>query len=392
MSIKENRLKEILMKKFPVEKTFKDTVFATLILIMLGISTSAQVTISDLDRARGISQGGSQRGIQTGIHTGTQPGNLQAPSNFYNTETKDTNPKDTNPKVNEQAMQQRVQERVQSAPSVTPSPRTISPQTGSSPPLPAGKPSSPHMASPATVKNMLFDEEVQDTTEPGTIYQNIIEVMPETTTKIDLSSMDINRVVCPVDIKDVVYSREKGLNVKIEGKNAFMKFTVIKDDNKMKYNTIPVDVYVVCGNEVYSMIAYPKRLPAQIVKLSKGKQDIIKKNMDMFNSIPFEKKVMTILKAIFMDTIPDSFNIALVNKPFDVFQQIDLTLERVIVVEGEGVSVKEYIAKAKTDVYLREKDFLRPDLTTKTVAISIGALNLKKDETSKVLIVEQRGK
>ena len=139
------------------------------------------------------------------------------------------------------------------------------------------------------------------------------------------------------------------------------------------------------------MIAFPKRLPAQIVKLSKGKQDIVKKNIDMFNSIPFERKIMTVLKAIFTDTIPDSFNIAIINKTFNIFQQIDLTLERLIVVEGEGISVKEYIAKAKTDVYLREKDFLRPDLTARTVAISIDTLDLKKDETSKVLIVEQRG-
>ena len=395
--IREIPVKKMLMKKISVKKVFKNISFIALGLVMFGMNTSAQVNVSDLDKARGISQGGLQRGIQTG--------SSQTPSSFYNIETKDantkntnpkntnpkdTNPKDTNIKINQQAMQQKVQEKIQSAPSITPPPRNISPSTASSPPMPGGKPSSPHMASPV-VKNMFFDEEVQDSTEPGTIYQNTIEVMPETTTKIDLSSIDINRVVCPVDIKDVVYSKEKGLNVKIQGKNAFMKFTVIKDDDKIKYNTVPVDMYIVCGNEVYSIIAYPKRLPAQIVRLSRGKNDIVKKNMDMFNNIPFEKKVMTILKAIFTDAIPDSFNVTTVNKPFNVFQQIDLTLGRIIMVEGEGVSIKEYIAKAKTDVYLKEKDFLRPDLTTKTVAISIGTLNLKKNETSKILIVEQRG-
>jgi len=127
------------------------------------------------------------------------------------------------------------------------------------------------------------------------------------------------------------------------------------------------------------------------VRLARGKRDAVKRNTEMFGSVPFEKKIMTVLKAVFTDTIPDSFSVAVVNRPFNVFQQIDLVLKRIIAVEGEGIKVKEYIAQAKTGVYLREKNFLRPDLTTNTVAVSLGALNLKKDETSRILIVEQGG-
>ena len=51
-----------------------------------------------------------------------------------------------------------------------------------------------------------------------------------------LSNSDINRVICPVDIKDVIYSEEKGLTVNLSGKNAFVKFLVVKKDGKEMYS------------------------------------------------------------------------------------------------------------------------------------------------------------
>ena len=367
-------------------------------LAALCMTTSAQVAATGSGRPeapRGMAQPGCPAGV---CRPGTQP-------TFYSTDSKPGGAKpegvkpggvksEGEPRVNRQAIQQKVEQKVeQKAQQKVQS----APPSGAIPPPPrsAALASSVKNTSPvrniSPVKNLLFDEEVTDSTEKGTVYQNTIEVLPEATTKVDLSSIDINRIVCPVDIKDVVYSKEKGLSVRIQGKNAFMKFVVARDDGRTRYTATPVDVYVVCGSEVYSMIAYPKRIPAQVVKLTRGKRDAVKKNTEMFGGIPFEKKIMTVLKAVFTDTIPDSFSVAIVNRPFNVFQQIDLVLKRIIAVEGEGIKVKEYIAQAKTGVYLKEKDFLRPDLTTNTVAVSLGALNLKKDETSRILIVEQGG-
>ena len=362
---------------------------ATVALAALCMTTSAQVAATGSGRPE--APRGMPQGCPAGVcRPGTQP-------TFYSTGSKPEGAKaegakpggvksESEPRVNRQAIQQKVEQKVQSAPP----PGAIPPPPRSAAPASSVKNTSP-VRNISPVKNLLFDEEVTDSTEKGTVYQNTIEVLPEATTKVDLSSIDINRIVCPVDIKDVVYSKEKGLSVRIQGKNAFMKFVVARDDGRTRYTATPVDVYVVCGSEVYSMIAYPKRIPAQVVKLTRGKRDAVKRNTEMFGGIPFEKKIMTVLKAVFTDTIPDSFSVAVVNRPFNVFQQIDLVLKRIIAVEGEGIKVKEYIAQAKTGVYLREKDFLRPDLTTNTVAVSLGALNLKKDETSRILIVEQGG-
>ena len=90
------------------------------------------------------------------------------------------------------------------------------------------------------------------------------KVSPEITTQVRLSNSDINRVICPVDIKDVIYSEEKGLAVNLSGKNAFVKFLVVKKDGKEMYSMTPSELYFVCDgaglyDDRHALRAYPPR-------------------------------------------------------------------------------------------------------------------------------------
>lgn len=292
--------------------------------------------------------------------------------------------------INQPAMQQKIEEKANAGLSrnTVPAPPPVPPASSGVARDPMNTKSTGYP--PSSRENLFLDhsEIVIDDKKAGTTYENTIEVLPEITTKVDFSSRDINRILCPVDIKDVVYSKEKGLTVKIQGKNAYLKFVLAKSGGKPVLAHKPVELYVVCGDDVYSMVAYPKDIPTQIVKLSKGYADIIKKNTTLFEGMPYEKKILSVLRAIYADNIPDSFSVSVVNKSFDAFRQIDLELKRIIAVEGEGIRVKEYLARAKNDVYLKEKDFLRADLTMRTLAVSIETLNLKKSDNSRILVVE----
>jgi hypothetical protein len=42
-------------------------------------------------------------------------------------------------------------------------------------------------------------------------------------------------------------------------------------------------------------------------------------------------------------------------------------------------------------VYIKEKDFLRADLASRAIAVSIDSLNLKKGETARAFVVELAG-
>ena len=194
-------------------------------------------------------------------------------------------------------------------------------------------------------------------------------VPPEVATPVYLSSSDINRIVCPSYIKDVIYSKEKGLTVKIEGQNAFVKFLVTKEGDKDNYSTTPTELYVLCGKETYNLIALPKRIPSRTVTLSGGDRKA-NENTSLFDGMPFEKKILSIIKDVYTENIPDSFTVRDEDRPFNLYKGLRLTLIRTVRVEGEGLRVKEFTARATQSMELSEKDFLKTEITTDPVAIA----------------------
>jgi conjugal transfer pilus assembly protein TraK len=239
-----------------------------------------------------------------------------------------------------------------------------------------------------------FDDAPVTRDEEGAFSGLPQRITPEGSSQVVLSSSDINRLICPVEIKDVIYSKEKGLTVRLAGNNAFVKFLVMKKDGKDLYATTPSELYMVCGENVYTMIAVPRRIPAQTVQLSGGKADSIRKNLTLFSEVPFEKRIIAIIKSIYTDRVPDSFTVRKMDKVYSVFQGLSLVLNTIVTIDGEGLTVKEYRARIaegskETTLTLREKDFLTADLAQKPVAVSIDTLNLKKGEISRIFIVER---
>lgn len=225
-----------------------------------------------------------------------------------------------------------------------------------------------------------------------------VRVMQEVTTKVYLSNRDINRITCPNGgpVKDVVYSTEKGVSVKIEGSNAFVKFLVVKDaiTGKEKKRSAPVEFYVICEeNDIFTIIGLPRDVPARHVQLVNGKKRI-KKNLSLFEGIPFERKVIMICQKVYTDEIPDSFTIKKVNKPVRVFKDIDVVLNRVVIAEGEGIRLKEYVLSLKESfkqdsLELAEKSFLVAELAENPVAIALESHTLQAKTPRRLFILER---
>ncbi len=218
-------------------------------------------------------------------------------------------------------------------------------------------------------------------------------VLPEVATKIRLSNTDVNRLVCPEGIKDVVFSQEKGVKVKISDGNAFVKFQVIKKGDEMIYTEIPSEFYVVCGGDIYSLIGMPQRVPAQTVRLSTGTKKRVQQNLALFNGMPLEKKILTLIKQAYTDQLPESYVIRTIGRQIDLFPALWVRFKREIVIEGEGVAIREYSVSLKEGVeqtLLSEREFLRSELTNRPLAVAMDEPLLRKGTQSRVFIVEQR--
>jgi len=222
--------------------------------------------------------------------------------------------------------------------------------------------------------------------------EGAVTVMPEIAQPVELSSSDVNRITCQGEIRDVVYSREKGITVKFSGRDAFVKFRTGFEDGKTAYSTTPSEIFVVCGDNVYSLIAVPRRIPARSVRLSPGKMENIRKNRSLLGALPFEKKILAAIRSLYTEEIPESFTVSTLNRRTDLFRDLDLVLSRVAVVEGEGFQVKEYrgvIGQGSKDkIEFSEKDFLRSEISANPIAVSLDRLVLKKGEILRVFVVE----
>ncbi len=161
----------------------------------------------------------------------------------------------------------------------------------------------------------------------------------------------------------------------------------------MTYSSTPSELYVVCGSDIYTMIAVPERIPARTIILSSGRLSRIKENASLFSGLPIEKKVLKLIKTVYTETIPENFTVNRVLKRVDGFSDLDLILQRIVAIDGEGLQVKEYEGRIKGDMEtleLREKDFLKTGITTNPVAILVDPLKLMKGDTARIFIVEQK--
>ncbi|MHC1698860.1 MAG: type-F conjugative transfer system secretin TraK [Geobacteraceae bacterium] len=216
-------------------------------------------------------------------------------------------------------------------------------------------------------------------------------VIPEVSTAVTLSNSDINRITCREEIKDVVFSREKGLSVKTIGKDAFVKFLITRKDEKEVYSSTPSELFVVCGENVYNLIALPKRVPSQTVRLSPGAEKI-RENRRLYGELPFEKKILAIIRSVYTSEIPEGFSTVPAGDKLSLFKDLEVTLVRIHRVEGEGLLVKEYLLAAKKqgeELKLTEKDFLRPAIAARPVAISLDRHAVPQGNTARLIVVEQ---
>lgn len=219
-----------------------------------------------------------------------------------------------------------------------------------------------------------------------------VRVLPEVTTNIKISSTDANRIVCQESIKDVVFSQEKGVMVSISGRNAFVKLQVQREGDRMIYSTTPTELFVVCGGSVYNIIARPERVPAQVIHLGSATGDRIQRNVTLFEGMPLEKKVMELVKGAYTGDLPDSFMIVPSGRYFDDFPQLSIVLNRLVLVEGEGLRVKEFHVRladpSSHELRLKEEYFLRPEFTDNPLAISLDDLLLRQGDRIRMFIVE----
>jgi conjugal transfer pilus assembly protein TraK len=222
---------------------------------------------------------------------------------------------------------------------------------------------------------------------------------PETVIKCNLSNRFINRIVAPGNkvIKDLIIQKGNGIEVKIEGKNGFITFLKKQDPltKEIKLQASPVEIYAVVEPDIiYTIIGQPKDITAQTVELVWAKNEI-EQNLKFFAGLPLEKKIVKMIKTTMAEEIPDSFSQQKIGKQIDILKSVNIYFNRLIIAEGEGLVLKEYIVSLKKtapqdEIAIKEQHFLLPELTKKPIGITIEDFSLSKKQSTRVFIVERK--
>jgi conjugal transfer pilus assembly protein TraK len=162
----------------------------------------------------------------------------------------------------------------------------------------------------------------------------------------------------------------------------------------LKYATEPAELFIICGEAVYHVIAVPKAVPSKTVFLSEGMKTKIKHNLDYFSGMSHEEKLIKINEQVYRNEIPDSYTVATPGSKIDIFRELLVTYVRRIEVPGEGFIAKEYFVTLKPNVpelTVKEKNFLVPELTQATSWIMLDKHNIKQGDTGRLIIIEKKG-
>ena len=218
-------------------------------------------------------------------------------------------------------------------------------------------------------------------------------VKPEVPTQIILSSTDVNRLTCSEPIKDVIFSSEKGVETKFTGNDVFIKFKAKKLKGRIYYPAKPSELFVVCGSNVYTLLAQPKQIPSRTIRLSSPKKQQIKKNMDLFTNMPVERKALKLIKEGYHDQFPESYEIKNLKIPVKVLPGTKATIVRRVEVQGAGLVLLEIDVTGTSPgpVRLEESDFINPSFGKRLLAISIDKHVLMPGESTRVWVVRRKG-
>lgn len=217
-------------------------------------------------------------------------------------------------------------------------------------------------------------------------------ISPEVPHATELSNRDINRIVCPGRINDLIFSEEKGLTGHFAENNAFIKFKIEQLGSEKRYATAESELFVVCDGVVYTLIVTPKDRPSATIRLAQAQVRQMASTIEAFKELPLEKRVLQLLREAYTQNYPPGYRVTKIATPVHISPELDVQLTTQVGVDGIGLQLKEFVATSLGDRQARieEKIFLTPQIGTSVLAVAVVDHQLQPGESSRVFVVEQK--
>lgn len=221
-------------------------------------------------------------------------------------------------------------------------------------------------------------------------------VKPELTTKVDVSSTDVNRIKCGDGIiSGVHYSQDKNIVVEVKDSNAYIKFMALKEGDDVTYSERASEMFVTCGGDVYELILLPTISNAKTIYLSNPIKNQIKANIEKFGSLPLEDNIVSLSLALMTedDSVLQQFSVKEI-KPsqqewfnFDKTTKVGRTEE--FTVDGLGVKVSKYNIVSTVERRFNPTEFLDTRISENIMGLTLDPEVVRPKEVATLIVVEK---
>lgn len=217
-------------------------------------------------------------------------------------------------------------------------------------------------------------------------------IIPEIPAAVELSNHDINRIVCPGPINDLIFSKEKGLIGHFSGNNAFIKFKIEDTGDEYIYADTQSELFVVCDEAVYTLIVTPADISSTTLRLASPRGDALKKNIAHYKNLPLEKQALQIIREAYNGTYPSSYRVVESSLQVTLSPELETILHQAVDLNGVGLRLKKYqvTSLAQGDIHVDEKIFLSSTISKAILAVAVEDHKLDPGETTRVFVVEKK--
>lgn len=207
---------------------------------------------------------------------------------------------------------------------------------------------------------------------------------------VEIAMKDISRIVCSADITNIVYSKEKSMEIKSQGRDAFVKNLPVESVDPatgavmLRYDKRPKEVYVLCGGKTYSLLLIPRDIPATTIFLKSTMGD--KEQASRYErASDYETTIMRLIRDIYREDLPIGYEVSEINRLVKNYHESDIVHNRDYI--GDYLRVQEYIVYAKQALNLDEIELLDLLKIKNPLAITLADNVLEAKQQTRVIVV-----
>jgi conjugal transfer pilus assembly protein TraK len=217
-------------------------------------------------------------------------------------------------------------------------------------------------------------------------------ITPEIPVMVEMSNHDVNRIVCPGQMNDLIFSQEKGLTGHFSATNAFIKFRIKEQGEEYVYADTPSELFVVCSDAVYTLLVTPLDIPSVTLRLAPPQGDSFKENIAHYRNLPLEKQALQIIREAYNGTYPSSYRVSAPDVQLTLSPDLAIQLLQSVEVDGVGLRLKKYRAQSlKQEAFMIDESlFLSPLVSTSILAVAVEEHTLAPGGTTMVYVVDKK--